>query len=221
MGKDRRRQLRHFLRQRCRSARLQRSTGGRWTGLRAGRPTCQPGRHRRRRDRQGQRLRTAPEGQRSARRGAIRHRPALVRAGVERHRVRRLCDELPQPQSVHQLQADRGCAHHRRAGSGHRWPGDRDRRHRRSGAAGRAGRDRAEPDRPAPQRALLHRLSGRHPPLRPELPDQRRRYSTGWRSQLSAEHAAADQYHRREPGGTAADRPTDLQPAGLSDLRQR
>ncbi|MNE48357.1 hypothetical protein D3C80_1428150 [compost metagenome] len=194
MGQLGRRQLRHLLRLRPAAPGLQRPPGLR-------RPGPGPGCSEKHRDRRadparhgrGQRLHAAPGRQRPARQRPVRRGLALVRPGAARHRIRLLRHELPQPHAVPELQAD----HH---GTDHRRPAGRPARR------GPAACRRSEPVRPGAFVPLLRRLSGGYPPVRGELPDHPGRDLGRWRSQLPAEHAAADQHRRPQPGGAAVHR---------------
>ncbi|MNF86088.1 hypothetical protein D3C84_685110 [compost metagenome] len=92
------RQLRHFLRQRRHARRLQRPR-------RAGgsRPATRRGQQHRGPRPCGRRLHPAHQDQGRPGQRPVRPGPALVRARTQRHRVRRLRDELSQPQPEPEL----------------------------------------------------------------------------------------------------------------------
>ncbi|MNE15082.1 hypothetical protein D3C80_1079810 [compost metagenome] len=178
-------QLRHLLRRRPGTQGLhaepQRRPGGhRPAG--ADRRRSGPGfRHPGPQHRQRRRDPPAAEGQRAARQRPVRHGAAL--AG-RRGGIRRVLPQL----SLAQTQVQ---------------PADRQRRHRfhperprlRRAASGPAVRPGAGHRRR--QYPLLHRLPGRHPPLRPELRHRTaHRYRLERRDQLPAQRAAVDQHRR-------------------------
>ncbi len=117
-----------------------------------------------------------------------------------RYGVRPVRDELPQSHA-HREHEER-----------------RHRRHRqRAPRAVRTGWCSTRTTAAARSRQLLPRVSGGHPPLRPELPHHHpHRHLGGRRAQLPAEHAATNQQHRHDDRRDLPDHPV-RQP----DLRQR